>query len=54
MYFLIGLLILFLIYFFIEKGWNLVSGWAMRATIITIGIGVAGFVLLCIYFSTRH
>lgn len=49
--FLIGLAIVFVIFFFIEKGWNLGDGWAMRATIITIGIGVGGFILLCFYFS---
>ena len=47
--YLIGLIVLFLIFFFIEKGWHLEDGWAMRATIITIGIGVLGIVLILAY-----
>ncbi len=49
--FLVGLLILFVIFFFIEKGWQLPDGWAMRATIITIGVGVVCFVILLVYFA---
>jgi len=52
--FLIGLVILFLLFLFIEKGWQLEDGWAMRATIITIAIGVIGFILLLLYFATQH
>ena len=52
--FLVGLVILFLLFLFIEKGWDLPEGWAMRATIITIGIGVAGFALILIFTINQH
>ena len=42
---LVGLLILFGLFFFIQIGWDKESGWAVRATIITIGIVIALIVL---------
>ena len=54
MYFLVVLIILFIIFFFIEKGWHLEDGWEMRATIITIGICIGGLILIFLYYSTGH
>lgn len=47
------IIILFVIFFFIEIGWSLDTGWAFRATIITIGI-IIGLVIIVVILSLTY
>jgi hypothetical protein len=53
MEFIIGILVIFIISLLIEKGWHLPEGWAMRATVITIGIIIVGIIAINIYNTTH-